>query len=107
MRDIKSYRQRSCELVSLLAVSDELFLERTLELWSLGNKIYTEAWNTEFHVFGVIASETDHLPLGSVREKCSSRFLWRADEELKEVIKCHKADLQKAYNEILVAHGDA
>ena len=107
MRDIKSYRERSCALVRFLVVSDELFLERSLELWSLGNKIYTEAWNTEFHVFGVIASETDHLPLGSVREKCSSRFLWRADEELKEVIKCHKADLQKAYNEILVAHGDA
>ena len=107
MRDIKSYRERSCALVRFLVVSDELFLERSLELWSLGNKIYTEAWNTEFHVFGVIASETDHLPLGSVREKCSSRFLKLADQELKEVIKRHQADLEKAYSEISEIHSGA
>lgn len=107
MSNIKNHRDRSCELVNQLKESDDLFLERTLELWSLGNKIYTEAWNTEFHVFGVIASETDHLPLSSVREKCSSRFLKLADEELKETVSSHKTDLENAYNDILAMHSHA
>ena len=107
MRDIKDFRNRSCELVSHLMASDDLFLERTLELWSLGNKIYTEAWNTEFHVFGVIASDTEHIPLATIRDKCSSRFLKLADEELKEIIESHKTDLEKAYNEILALHRHA
>ena len=107
MSDIKNHRDRSCELVNQLKESDDLFLERTLELWSLGNKIYTEAWNTEFHVFGVITSETDHLPLSSVREKCSSRFLMLADQDLKEIINSHKTDLEKAYDDILATHSNA
>jgi len=65
MLDIKNYRDRSCELVNQLKESDDLFLERTLELWSLGNKI------------------------------------------LKEIINSHKADLEKAYDDILATHSNA
>ena len=106
MTEIKRYRERSCVLVQQLILSEELLLENILELWSLGNKIYTEAWCTEFHVFGVIASTTEHIPLGKVREKCSARFLNLADEEMKETAVLHKSDLNEAYGKILELHGD-
>lgn len=107
MTEIRAFRIRSCILAQELSKSDDLFVEKALELWFLGNKIYTEAWNTEFHVFGVIASETEHIPVGIVREKCSERFLRRADEEVVEIISFHEKDLKESYNEILRVHGEA
>ena len=107
MSEIKSFRDRSCVLVVELVESEEFFLEKVIELWALGNKIYTEAWNTEFHVFGAISSDTDHLPLNRVRDKCSERFLVRSDEELKEIISSYEFELEKAYKDILSMHGRA
>lgn len=106
MTEIKHYRDRSCVLVKQLILSEELLLENILELWSLGNKIYTEAWCTEFHVFGVIASNTEHIPLGEVREKCSTRFLDLADREMQEAAVLYKTDLNEAYGKIIKLHGD-
>ena len=94
-------------IVQELMASDDMFLEKVMELWSLGNQIYTEAWNTEFHVFGAMSSDTDHLPLAKVREKCSESFLLRADEELKELIEAYESELNKAYKDILSMHGVA
>lgn len=66
--------------------------------------MYGEAWNTEFHIFGVILSETDHLPLSHVRKHYSPEALQRADKELEEIIKFYNDDMRAACEEILVRH---
>ena len=53
---------RACGLAKLFLESDEGYLDNILELNDIGNKIYTEVWGTEFHIFVVIAPDTDHLP---------------------------------------------
>ena len=92
-------------LVRELQNTDERFLEKVIELWSLGNKIYTEAWNTEFHIFGVVSSDTEHLPLQNVRDKCSDRYLVIADAEIREKIAHYAKDLEESYRDILELHG--
>lgn len=75
-----------------------------IELWKIGNSLYGQCWDTEFHVFGVIESDTDHLPTKKVRERCSATMLERSDIELKEVIAFYKEDVIEACNAILAKH---
>jgi len=86
--------------------SNENFIDQVIDIWSLGQRIYGEAWNTEFHVFGVISSDTDHLPIARVRPLCSEAMLKKSDQELKEIISFYKKDVTKACNEILLKFKD-
>ena len=63
-----------CRLAQEILQSSERYLENVIELRRIGDKLYGQCWNTEFHVFGVIESNTDHLPLEklefNVQPKC-------------------------------------
>ncbi|MEP2650690.1 MAG: hypothetical protein ABJH06_01730 [Paraglaciecola sp.] len=59
----ESSKRKSCELANALLTSNEDYLDIVLALSYLGNEIHGQCWDTEFHTFGLIASETDHLPL--------------------------------------------
>jgi hypothetical protein len=89
------------ELATKLLESDDDYLDNVVELWRIGNRIYEQCWDTEFHVFGVIESDTDHLPLKHVRVNCSSEFLIKADKEIAETIEFHRADVVSTCNKIL------
>jgi hypothetical protein len=84
-----------------LLESDEDYLDNVIKLWRIGNEKYGQCWNTEFHIFGEIESETDHLPLTHVRSKCSEEFLAKADKELKETIEYYRDSVTKACNIII------
>ena len=48
-----------------------------------------------------IESETDHFPIGSMREHCSESFLNKADEEIAEYLKDTKPDIISSCKEII------
>lgn len=54
-----------------------------------------------FSIFIGIDSETDHYPIGEVRQRCSKEYLERADRELKEYLEEVKEPLFKACEEII------
>ncbi len=66
------------KLATKLLESDDNYLDNVIELWRIGNNKYQQCWNTEFHVFGVIESDTAHLPLKRVRANCSHEFLTKS-----------------------------
>ena len=107
MRDLVEERRRACELGKELIQSNENYIDHVIELWKIGNALYGQVWNTEFHVFGVIESETDHLPTTKVRENCSKEWLTKADAEVDECISFYKQEVSKACNEILSKHSNA
>ncbi|MCG7565242.1 hypothetical protein MHM95_02905 [Pseudoalteromonas sp. CnMc7-15] len=84
-----------------LLESDEDYLDNVVALWRIGNERYEHCWNTEFHVFGVIESDTDHLPLKHVRPMCSAEFLAKADKEIAETIEFYRTDVVRACNQII------
>ncbi|WP_462158264.1 hypothetical protein [Pseudoalteromonas sp. GB56] len=89
------------KIAKILLESDENYLDNVVALWRIGNKKYGQCWDTEYHVFGVIESETDHLPLKHVRPNCSTDFLIKADEELAEAIRYYRTDVTNACHKII------
>ena len=94
----------SSEAVKLaykLLESDKDYLNNIIELWKIGNSLYGQCWDTEFHIFGLIESETDHLPLKHVRSNCSAEFLAKSDKELTEKISFYRNQVVDACNKII------
>ena len=89
------------KLATKLLENDDDYLDNIIGLWRIGNDKYEQCWDTEFHVFGVIESDTDHLPLKHVRANCSSEFLAKADEELAEIIEFYRTDVVSSCNKII------
>lgn len=102
----ESSKRKSCELAKALLTSNEDYLDNVLALSYLGNEIHGQCWETEFHTFGLIASETDHLPLKKVRSRCSEEFLSKSDRETQETIKYYSAQVHAACNGILAKYGN-
>ncbi len=91
----------ACEHAKALLNSNSLFIDRVTELSFIGNRIYGQCWDTEFHIFGLIASEADHLPLEKVRPLCSQDFLEKSDKEVSELIEFYSQDVENACKVIL------
>ena len=100
-------KRRACKIAQELIEGDDHFLDFVVELNTLGNRIYAEIWDTEFHVFGVIASDTDHIPLTSVRKYSAKRWLEKCDAEMKEIIDFYRKEIQTACRDIISKHGNA
>lgn len=104
MNNTSRLKKDAHQLAESLLKSDNEYLDKIIKLSVIGNTIYGQCWDTEFHVFGVIASDTDHLPINKVRELCSERMLENTDNEIKEVISAYKQDVKRACNEIVVKY---
>lgn len=99
--ELKRSVSMAVELASSLLESDADYLENVLELNRIGSRLVGEVWETEFHVFGVIASETDHLPTKKVRPLCSAAMLERSDDELRRIISSYRTEVSDACRRIL------
>jgi len=97
--DIKLKRD-ACQHAESLLKTDDNYLDKVIELMKIGNKLHGQCWDTEFHVFGVIESDTDHLPTKKNREYRSKTMLENTDKEIKEVIAFYKQDVSQACNDI-------
>ena len=100
----KEIKAHACTVARAILTADGGYVDRVTELWALGNALYGEAWDTEFHVFGVVASDIDHLPIHAVREHYSKRGLAAADEELMRITDSYRSDVEQACNTILSKH---
>jgi len=60
----------------------------------------------DFVVFGVLSSETDHLPTGSVRQYWSARALAEADVQLARIESNTKEDVERACRNIVERFSD-
>jgi len=107
MRELVEEKKRACDLARELLEGNDDYLDRVIELWKIGSALYGQVWDTEFHIFGVIESDTDHLPTTKVRELCSNEWQAKADAELAECISFYKQKVSEACNEILAKHGNA
>lgn len=99
--EYKDAATRATELADCFLAGSENYLDNVLEMNRVGNELVGEVWDTEFHVFGVIASDTDHLPTSRVRPLCSESMLEKADAELLGIIKFYKVEVVGACHEIL------
>jgi len=97
-------KKEACILAKRLLESEEKYLDIVNKLWKIGNALYGQVWDTEFHTFGVIESDADHLPLERIKEHCSAKMLENSENEIKEIIAFYKKDVFKACNEILLKH---
>ncbi|WP_197467993.1 hypothetical protein [Neptuniibacter marinus] len=104
MKDDMDVKKQACVLAKALIESDIEYLDKVIQLWKIGNSLYGQCWGTEFHVFGVIESDTDHLPTTEVREHCSASMLESSDKELKELIAFYRESVKEACNAILAKH---
>ena len=77
-------------------------LEGCIRLSSLGHAMVPD-WriDTDFVVFGAVASEIDHLPFGDVRSRWSAEALRRADAEIGRITEGAKEDVIRACENIL------
>ncbi|WP_069947692.1 hypothetical protein [Microbulbifer aggregans] len=107
MTELEERKTRACELAKALLSDDSDYMDRVIEMWKIGNFIHGQVWDTEFHIFGLIESETDHLPTAKVRELCSRKWLAAADMEIAECVELYKSQVDEACNEILVKYGNA
>jgi hypothetical protein len=107
MRELVEEKRRACELAKKLLQSNENYIDHVNELWKIGNVLYGQVWDTEFHIFGVIESDTDHLPTKNVRQLCSEEWKSKADKEVGECISFYKQKVSEACNEILTRYGNA
>lgn len=101
----ESSKRKSCELAKALLTSNEDYLDTVLALSYLGNNIHGQCWETEFHIFGLITSETDHLPLKKVRQHCCDEFLSKSDSEIQEIINYYSTQVHAACSDILEKYG--
>ncbi|MCC4796843.1 hypothetical protein BCT30_16550 [Enterovibrio norvegicus] len=92
------------KIASQLLSNDNDYLERVVELKAIGDSLHGQCWDTEFHIFALIASELDHLPLEHVRKQCNSEFLAKADKELSEAIDFYRIEVTSACKKILKNH---
>ena len=104
MNENQKVKEQACELAKSLLASDAGYLDKVIELWKIGNSLYGQCWDTEFHVFGVIESDTDHLPTEKIKKNCSNNMLSNSDKELEKIIEFYAQDVIQACNEILSKH---
>lgn len=93
--------EEAAKIAKNLLENDENYLDNIISLWRIGNEKYGQCWDTEYHIFGLIESETDHLPLKHVRPNCSADFLIKADRELAVIKQYYRIDVTNACNKII------
>jgi hypothetical protein len=62
------------------------------------------AEDEDFVVFGLVASETDHLPLGEVRKQWSTPALARADAEIASICDFYRSQILAACSNIIARY---
>ncbi len=93
-------RQEIVELCTLMIDNDIDLIEGCRKLTSLCEQV-DDGENEIFFPIVAIESETDHFPIGSMRENCSESFLNRADEEMAEYLREVKPDIISSCKEII------
>ena len=77
-------------------------IEGCVRLTSLGHQIVPSFWDdTDFRVFGIVADETDHFPVGPARMHWSPRALEREDPKISAYEAAHHDEVFEACRRVV------
>lgn len=88
-------------------LNDELdVIEGSIALARYAHDIVPD-WRVDpdFRLFGAIASETDHLPFGEVRNRWSPAGLAKADGEIESLGEAHRIEIRQACANLIARFG--
>ena len=77
------------------------FLEGVRRFCNLSSNFNDSERSENFNLFIAIESETDHLPIGSVRKLWSDEALVRVDKEVEESERFYRKQVEAACQEII------
>jgi hypothetical protein len=63
------------------------------------------AEDQDFVIFGLVASESDHLPLGEVRQQWSAQALTKADAEIASICDFYRSQILAACSNVIARFG--
>ena len=99
---------------SEVANTARLILDRQINLvegaWRLSalrHDVTRKYFDDDFMLFVAIASETDHLPVGDVRNQYSPDALRKADAEIAEAERLHRAQAEHACEKLITRFSNA
>ena len=61
------------------------YVDAARKMESLAREISSDGFDDDFIIFTAFGSETDHIPLAKIRDKCSREFLEKSDKELEKI----------------------
>lgn len=93
-------RQEIVDLCTLMINNDIDLIAGCRKLTSLCEQV-DEGENEIFFPIVAIESETDHFPIGTMRENCSENFLNKADKEMAEYLREVSPDIISYCKEII------
>ena len=76
-------------------------VEGAWRLSILRHEVSQNNFDDDFMLFVAIASETDHLPFSEVRNKYSSDALRKADQEIEEIGKFYREQVEMACEKLI------
>lgn len=81
-------------------------IERSIKLAAYAHSVVADwATDPDFLVFGVLASETDHLPFGAVRDRWSVTALAKADAEIGVITQRNRDNVRQACENVIARFG--
>jgi Protein of unknown function (DUF2489) len=88
------------QIAKAMIAGDFNLIEGVRRLCSMRFEI-AESDNQVFMTLRAIESETDHFPLGKMRDLCDAKYLERIDAEMNHYVTEAKKDILIACNEII------
>jgi hypothetical protein len=80
---VQKQRQKICSLATKMLEGSIDYLEGSIEICSLRSELDLPNNDEDISAFVFISSETDHLPIGSVRAHWSKEALLRLEPEIE------------------------
>lgn len=81
---IEAQRKRAVEVACGMLVGSIPYLEGAIELSSLRFEVGVQDNDADFIAFTAVASEIDHLPIGSARQYWAAEALNRLEPEIQQ-----------------------
>ena len=100
-------RREAVAAAQAVLAGDLGIIEGARVLSSLAPRL-VDNWATdpEFHVFGVLDSETDHLPVGRVRELWDPSALAEKDVTVQRIEAASRTEVEEACRRLMVRYHD-
>ncbi len=93
-------KQKAIEIATAVINGTVNPIEGCRQLWHMKYDIGMEN-DENFNLFTAVDSETDHLPLGSQKDQCSTSYLERVQREERQYLESARDDIVQACKEII------
>jgi hypothetical protein len=103
---MKAKRAEVASLAKALMVGEIGIIEGSRKLCNLKYEVSEDDGDPDFTQFAAIESETDHLPVGPVREHWSPEALLRKDLEIKKVEDFYRSRIVEPCKKLIERLGD-